>query len=48
MTQWTGKAWSMLSNETFFKTETETSCLLTANGSVDVKISPQGLKNYQI
>ena len=50
MTQWTGEAWSELSNdETFFKTLFEkNSCFLTADGSDDVKISPQCLKNYQI
>ena len=46
MTQWTGEAWSELSNdETFFKTLFEkTGCFLIADGSDDVKISPQVLK----
>ena len=51
MTQWVGEAWSELRNdETFFKRLfKKTGCLLlSANGSDDVKISPQGLKNYQI
>lgn len=50
MTQWTGELWSELSNEqTFLKRLFEkTGCLLTADGSDDVKISPQGLENYQI
>ena len=46
MTQWTGEVWSEPSNdETLFE---KTGCFLTADGSDDVKISPQGLKNYQI
>ncbi|KAJ7331153.1 hypothetical protein OS493_020855 [Desmophyllum pertusum] len=46
MTQWTGELWSELSNEqTFLKRLFEkTGCLLTADGSDDVKISPQGWK----
>ena len=49
MTQRVGEAWNELSiNETFFKRLFEkTGCLLSI-GSDDVKISPQGLKNYQI
>ena len=41
---------SLISNDkTFFKTLFErTGCLLTADGSDDVKISPRGLKNEQI
>lgn len=43
-------AWSEFNNdETFFKRLFEkTGCLLTADGSDDVKISLQGLENYQI
>ena len=50
MTQWAGKAWSELcSNQTFFKRLFEkTGCMITADGTDDFKISPQGLENYDL
>ena len=48
LTQWTGEAWSELNkNQTFFRRLFEkTGCLLTADGSDDFKVSPQGLSDY--
>ena len=50
MTQWTGESWSQLSNDQTFlmRLFEKTGCLLTGDGSSDVKISPQGFENYQI
>ena len=50
MTQWAGKAWSELcGNQTFFKRLFEkTGCMITADGTDDFKISPQGLENYDL
>ncbi|XP_028404065.1 tigger transposable element-derived protein 2-like [Dendronephthya gigantea] len=49
MTKWTAEAWRELSkNKEFFRRLFEkTGCLLTADGSNDDKICPQGLDNYQ-
>ena len=49
MTQRTGKAWSQCcTNHHFFKRLFEkTDCLITADGSDDANISPQGLKDYK-
>ena len=45
MTQCTGEAWS---DHYFFKRLFEkTGCLITADGSDDANISPQGLKGYK-
>eukprot|EP00794_Sanderia_malayensis_P002109 gene2110-2394_t len=48
LTEWTGDAWSELNkNSTFFRRLFEkTGCLLTADGSDDFKVSPQGLIDY--
>jgi len=48
LTQWTGEAWShCCTDHHFFKRLFEkTGCLMTADGSDDANISPQGLKDY--
>ena len=48
MTQWTGHAWRELSAQHEFvrKLFEKTGCLITADGSHDDKIRPQGLDMY--
>ena len=48
MTQWTGKAWRKLSSDKMFakKLFIKTGCLMTADGSDDDMITPQGLEPY--
>lgn len=48
MTQWTGEAWRKLSVQKMFikKLFMKTGCLMTADGSDDDKIRPQGLEPY--
>ena len=44
MTQWTGEAWRKLSHKMFAKKFfMNTGCLMTADGSDDDMIKPQGL-----
>ena len=48
MTKWTAEAWRELTKKELFRRLFEkTGCLLTADGSNDDKICPQGLDNYQ-
>ena len=46
MTQWTGEAWRKLSSDKMFpkKLFMKTGCLMTADGSDDDMIKPQGLR----
>ena len=48
MTQWTGEAWRKLSSDKMFakKLFMKTGCLMTADGSDDDMIKPQGLQLY--
>ena len=48
MTQWTGEAWRKLSSVKMFakKLFMKTGCLITADGSDDDMIKPQGLQPY--
>ena len=48
MTQWTGEAWRKLSSDKMFakKLFMKTGCLMTADGSGDDMIKPQGLELY--
>ena len=48
MTQWTGEAWRKLSSDKMFakKLFMKTGCLMTADGSDDDMIKPQGLELY--
>ena len=48
MTQWTGEAWKKLSSDKTFakKLFMKTGCLMTADGSDDDMIKPQGLEPY--
>ena len=48
MTQWTGEAWRKLSSDKIFakKLFIKTGCLMTADGSDDDMIRPQGLEPY--
>ena len=48
VTQWTGKAWRKLSSDKMFakKLFIKTGCLMTADGSDDDMITPQGLEPY--
>ena len=50
MTEWAGKAWKELSRDVnlFTKLFQKTGCLITADGTDDDKIQPQGLKPYLI
>lgn len=50
MTKWAGEAWTELSSnmDLFTKLFHKTGCLLTADGSDDDKIQPQGLEPYFI
>lgn len=49
MIKWTAEAWRELSaNKDFFqKLFEKTGCLITADGSEDDKIRPQGLEAYE-
>ena len=49
MTQWTAEAWRKLSSEKMFakKLFMKTGCLMTAGGSDDHTIKPQGLEPYR-
>ena len=48
MTRWTGHAWKELSSQQEFirKLFEKTGCLITADGSHEDKIRPQGLEMY--
>ena len=48
-TQWTGEAWSQCCTDHHFfqRLFEKTGCLITADGSDDANISPQGLKDYK-
>ena len=48
MTKWTGEAWRELSadKDFFQKLFEKKGCLMTADGSEDEKIKPQGLEDY--
>ena len=50
MTKWAGEAWKELSKDMdlFTKLFQKTGCLITADGSDDNKIRPQGLDPYLI
>ena len=48
MTKWTGQAWRELREDRDFFTKLfeKTGCLMTADGSRDDMIKPQGLEDY--
>ena len=52
ITQWTGKAWEKLSSCKYDSLRLhcwmKTGCLITADGSDDVSIKPEGLSDYQV
>ena len=49
MTKWTAEAWQKISVEKHFfnKLFLKTGCLMTADGSGDGEIRPQGLETYE-
>ena len=52
ITQWAGKAWEKLGGEKYDKIRkscrTATGCLITADGSNDNLVTPEGLKDYKV
>ena len=54
LTQWVGKSWEKIHDENssyqncLWRYFEKTGCLLTADGSDDCKVNPEGLENYVV